>query len=121
MQVSLVLQVLGEPPDHVRALSVAGAVMVITTHAAGTAYTDAGAFARDFIDGVVTHAVASSGLKSVIAAAASGTPTPPNEPLTIKYDVTDSVGNQAATGIRKVILACGTGQTLCESPATSNS
>ena len=46
------LNLLGDPPGHVRAFDALGKVMVITTHVTGTAYEDAGVFARDFVDGV---------------------------------------------------------------------
>lgn len=64
--------------------------------------------------GDVTDRVAISGLKSVLVFAAAGIPTPPNQPVTIKYDVLDSVGNAADTKIRRVELFCPEDLLLCE-------
>lgn len=48
-----VIDLLGEPPEHVRAFDSNGNIMIITTHETGTPYMDAGAFARDVVDGVL--------------------------------------------------------------------
>lgn len=58
--------------------------------------------------------MATSGLKAVLVAAAAGKPTPPNQPMVIKYDVKDSAGNAAETKIRRVELTCREDYLLCE-------
>ena len=57
--------------------------------------------------------MATSGLKAVMVAAAAGNPTPPMQPMVIKYDVMDSTGNAADTVFRRVELLCADNQLLC--------
>lgn len=63
--------------------------------------------------GQVSENVAANGLKAVLIAADAGIPTPPNQPMTIRYDVSDSFGNAADTKIRRVQLLCPEDKLLC--------
>ena len=108
------ITLLGEPPEHVRALSATGDILITTSHQLGTPYVDAGASALDFIDGDVSALVSASGLKIVATAALGSEPTPPGAPLFIQYNVVDFAGNAAVTANRRVELVCGTLGALCE-------
>eukprot|EP00892_Ulva_mutabilis_P002638 jgi/Ulvmu1/12375/UM009_0021.1 len=101
---------LGEPPEHVRALSgCAEEVVVETTVDVGATYADPGAIAMDDTDGDVSAQVAKIGLSLVDTRG----PTPPGEPYVIRYAVADSSGNAAAERRRLVFVVCSDGRKLC--------
>jgi hypothetical protein len=111
------IQVIGEPPLHIRVLSAfSGVVVVETTVQVGAAYNDAGARAVDNIDGDISSRVSRYGLKAV----QTRSPTPPSQPYIIKYNVADVAGNRAETRTRRVFVQCPSTQRLCKYEEDTN-
>lgn len=84
------------------------AALVDTTVIAGTQYSDAGASAQDAVDGNLTAAVSSYGLKAVSTA----WPTAQGKPHVVAYRVADAAGN-TARAYRRVRVVCAPSERIC--------
>ena len=93
-------------PSLVAVLRMVAASM---TNAAGSTYVDPGATATDNVDGNITSRLCTFGVGAVDTSA----PTTASAPYLITYDVSDSAGNAASTGLREVIVGCKSPTTTC--------
>lgn len=100
------------PSDTVLSPASPGPHILETTVPLGPGYVDPRWEALDTVDGDVSNSVSALGLSTVTTAAVSSSPTAPDAPLMISYNVLDAAGN-SASAVRLVHLVCGGGEDFC--------